>query len=579
MSKVFSISQDKINQITNQYDCNNGNIHPDGNVSAIIGAVDEYIHTKISKQLLRDNLPLVLENHEKGFYHLNDLSHLAYRPINCCIINPFDIIDNGFKSTNNVKSAPPKHLNSFLGVLYQTMVGLTQHQSGGIACGLFSWVVAYFADKDNLTRDQIKQDIQQFIFSLNQCDSSRMGSSMFSSINIDLDYHVWMENINGYSLIGLNETNKMVVKIIAEVCADGDSRGSVMLFPNLVINITKDSVLSDYPEIFNLVTKFYSPYFNIVDAYGDTYKTVMGCRSALSSNFTGDPIIDCLGTGNLIYSTLNLPKTALSYKENKEKDYNKYLKTLFDQLKEYSLFRLNHIKKLSAEGLFGFHDQFYSIENGSIVIGILGLSETIEILYEDTLNTESGLSKAKELLEYCKSIIDDYKEETGLRFALFSPPSENACHRLAKIIDNQYGRSKTHTRGSASNTFLTNGVNLPVACDILLTDRIQIETELSKYCTAGNICSLHMGETYSDPTAIMSLTNHIKNIGELPFFAFSGVYSICDDCDTKYNTATDTCYNCGGQTTTFDRITGYIVPLKRWNKGKLGEQKERYRYK
>jgi ribonucleoside-triphosphate reductase len=304
----------------------------------------------------------------------------------------------------------------------------------------------------------------------------------------------------------------------------------------------------------------------------------MGCRSALSANFTGNPITDCLGTGNLIYSTINLPKTALSYNESEEKDYKIYLKKFFDQLKEYSLFRLDHIKKLSGEGLFGFHDQFYSIENGSIVIGILGLSETIEILYEDTLDTESGLIKAKELLEYCKLIINGYKEETGLRFALFSPPSENACHRLAKIIDSQYGRNKSHTRGSASNAFITNGVNLPVACDILLTDRIKIETELSKYCTGGNICSLHMGETYSDPTAIMSLTNHIKNIGELPFFAFSGVYSICNVCDTKYNTATNTCYNCGGETTTWDRITGYIVPLQRWNKGKLGEQKERYRY-
>jgi ribonucleoside-triphosphate reductase len=580
---TYSISDNKIDQIVNQYDCNNGNLNPEGNVSAFTRGIQEYLDTKISIQFLKDNVPDAFDLHTEGLVHLNDLSYLRFKPLNCCIINPFDIIEKGFKSTNGVRSSPPKHLTSFIGLVYQSMVGLTQHQSGGIACGLFSYAVAYFGMKDDLSFDEIVQQLQQFVFSVNQTDASR-SSTMFSSVNVDLFKPHFLKSISVFEDFSIDDWDKldyyntMVIKALCKVCYDGDSRGNIMLFPNLVFNISDESDLDDYPEIFDLTAKFYSPYFNNVKAYGDEYKTVMGCRSALTANWKRSGLEDCFGTGNLVYSTVNLPMLAL--KSVSINDFYDLIDSTFNTLVDYSLFRYNHIKDLSSQGLFSYHDQFYNIENGSLVIGTLGLSEAVEILSDSEfkLSSVDGYSIAEDILLHCSNLMKEYRVKHNLRFALFSPPSESACNRLAKKARNSYGHKESHVHGTGDGVFYTNGVNLPVGDGVDLVDRIRFEDGLSAYCTGGNIISLHMGETYSDPTALMSLAKKIIKNSNVPFFAFSGVYSICDQCDTKYNVATDVCMDCGSSTTTYDRVTGYIVPLKRWNKGKLSEQEERYRY-
>ena len=70
----------------------------------------------------------------------------------------------------------------------------------------------------------------------------------------------------------------------------------------------------DYDELFDQVhelsAKFSAPYF-AKEVGGGGFHNVMGCRTRLNTNWTGDPDIDTLRTGNLAYVSLNLPRYAL----------------------------------------------------------------------------------------------------------------------------------------------------------------------------------------------------------------------------------------------------------------------------
>jgi ribonucleoside-triphosphate reductase len=574
VNNMYTISDNKIAEFFDSYDNNNANVTPVGNIGAINNSISEYINTKISDGYLKEHCPEALDGHNLGRWHLNDKSHFYLKPINCCLLNPTDIITKGLISTNGVRSSPPKHLSSFLSILYQAMEGITNHSSGGVGCGMFSLACAYYANKENLGFDEIKQNVQSFIFNCNQTSGSRGSSSMFSSINLDLDYYDWMDNLP-IDFSGLEYYNDLVIKAVTEVAHEGSGTKSVLLFPNIIYNINKDTDLSKHPEIFELVTKWHTPYFNRVDAIdGIEYKGLMGCRTFTPANWTFDPIKDSFSTGNAVYSTLSLPFAAAEAKESGV-DLLVHIKKQFDILRKYSLLRYDRIIELSNQGYFSYHDQFYDIENATIVIGIVGLAECLEIYYDVLLESDEGFKLAKDLLSELEKYIEVFKNEDNRRWGLFSPPSENAAGRLARLANKRFGKAFAKTKGTIESPFYTNGVNLPVSSRVDLVQRIKIESELSGYTKAGNIIALNLGESYSDGSSLLSLTDKCKSS---PFMAYSGIYSICDDCFTKYNTEIWTCPNCGGDTMVYSRVCGYVTSKSRWNKSKLSEGKERYYY-
>jgi len=96
-----------------------------------------------------------------------------------------------------------------------------------------------------------------------------------------------------------------------------------------------------------------------------------------------------------------------------------------------------------------------------------------------------------------------------------------------------------------------------------------------------------MGESYSDPESLMSLTHKIAKKSDIGFWAYSSALSFCIKCKTLMKGLNDKCPTCGEveDVEWYDRITGYVQQVGRaksasggWNAGKRQELVDRRRF-
>lgn len=316
---------------------------------------------------------------------------------------------------------------------------------------------------------------------------------------------------------------------------------------------------------------------------GDDLILTGNCRSALPSNWTGDPNIDCMGTGNSVYTTLCLPAVALKSKEE-GRDFYEVLDENMQLIHDYNLERLDWIHKLwyeynVADFMIQKDDdgnQLYDLENATIVMGYLGLSEALEILGYGPI--EDCNDKAIEIMKYMKQTIDKWKKEDNKRWGLFQTPAENATYKLAQKMVKRFGFKESYAKGSSSRPYYTNSNHVPYDDDINLIKRIKIEGNNQSLGPAGNIMNIYTSEAYSEPTALAKFCERIRDKTNAYFWAFTGDYSICNECGTMFRGVVDTCTFDKSPTTQYSRVCGYLTAVQTWNPGKKEEFIHRHRY-
>jgi ribonucleoside-triphosphate reductase len=537
------------------------------------GTVEQNMYEALGKKkalhILEEECPEIVELYKEGYIHLNDLGQMYTRPHNCFNLDPRFIFENGFITNGNPKmntiSKPPKYLSSALNQLMEALINMSGEQSGGIGVAYFNWFIAPFWKKAD--EREKRQSIQNFIYRFNQL--LRAGNQpIFSSLNLVLVCPDFLkEKYEQYT-----EESNEIIRYICEEMISGDARGASFRFPNLVFNITNAN-LDDYMEIFELAAKFGLPYFS-KDPDGIPVQH-MGCRTALPANFNSDPELDSMNCGNAVYSTISLPLIAVESKNIDE--FKEKLKNIMDIAFKYTCIRRERIKHSLNQGLMPFYKQegLYDIDKNSLVIGLLGLDDACQALFNKSI--DENIDNAEDILKFANSIIQEYKDKTGFRWGLFSPPSENCCYTLAKKASEKHGFKESYANGNYQAPYFTNGINLNVQNKDLIK-QLKTETKLSKYVMAGNINSIMLGEAYSDASGLKNLTEKIRDKTDSFFWAYSSAYSICNDCNSLLRGTHENCGICGGECEIFDRVTGYMTNTKTWNKGKQAEKKDRYYY-
>lgn len=552
-----------------RYNFNNNNANMSFNAGTVEQNLFEAVGKKKSLKILEDECPEIVNLYNEGYIHLNDLGQFYTRPHNCFNLDPRFIFERGFITNGNSKintiSKPPKHLSSALNQLMESLINISGEQSGGIGVAYFNWFLAPFW-RDAGEREK-RQSIQNFIFRFNQL--LRAGNQpIFSSLNLVLTCPEFLESEYGE----YKDESDEIIKYICEEMISGDARGNSFRFPNLVFNITGAN-LDNYMEIFELTAKFGTPYFSKNPSGVNVQQ--MGCRTALPANFTQNPQKDCMNSGNAVYSTISLPMIAIESKTPKQ--FLSKLKKVMDIAFKYTMIRRERIVQSLDDGLMPFlnQDGLYDIDANSLVIGLLGLNEACISLFGKSL--EKSIGQAHEILRYANEIIMSYREKTGYRWGLFSPPSENCSYTLAKKAVNKYGFKGSLANGTHDAPYYTNGINFNVENNDLL-QQLEYETGLSTFTMAGNINNFLIGEAYITPSALKSLTEKVRDDTDSFFWAYSISYSICNECDSLFQGTHEVCGVCDGECECFDRVCGYVTNTKSWNKGKQEEKKNRYYY-
>jgi len=245
-------------------------VHENANIDYSIQGLKSFITGKAESIYWLEKVypQKISQYHKDGFVHIHNLSFLgAY----CVGWDLEDLIKRGFGGVpGKPYSTPAKHLSSLLGQMMNFLFTLQNEAAGAVAFSSFDTYLAPFVYFDKLTYKEVKQQIQEFVYNMNQTMRTG-GQSPFSNITVDLTSHPLLKNrpviVGGkeqditYGM--LQKEMDMINKALFETFLEGDGHGRPFTFPIPTINITKDfdwdnPVIS---PVWEATAKYGTPYF------------------------------------------------------------------------------------------------------------------------------------------------------------------------------------------------------------------------------------------------------------------------------------------------------------------------------
>jgi ribonucleoside-triphosphate reductase len=126
--------------------------------------------------------PQVGEAHRNGDLHIHDLDMLAGY---CAGWSLRTLLTEGLNGVpGKVEAGPPRHMSSAVGQIVNFLGTLQNEWAGAQAFNSFDTYLAPFIRQDNLSYKEIKQYMQEFVFSINQ--TSRWGNQVpFTNLTFD----------------------------------------------------------------------------------------------------------------------------------------------------------------------------------------------------------------------------------------------------------------------------------------------------------------------------------------------------------------------------------------------------------
>ncbi|MDR3559662.1 MAG: ribonucleoside triphosphate reductase, partial [Candidatus Pacebacteria bacterium] len=391
----------------------------------------------------------IREAHEGGDFHIHDLQLLAAY---CCGWDLQDLLRRGFTGVSGkVACKPAKHLGSILGQMVNFTYTTQGEVAGAQAFSNFDTLLAPFVRSDKLTYEEVKQQIQSYVFNMNV--STRVGfQTPFSNITMDItcpknlkDEAVIVGGVPQKEKYGeFQEEMNMINRAFAEVMTEGDANGRIFTFPIPTYNIGKDFDWGDkkFDPIWEMTAKYGIPYFaNFINSDMDPDDArSMCCRLRLDNRelhkrggglFGANPL-----TGSVGVVTINLPRIGY-FSKNKKEFYQK-LDRLMDIAKNSLETKRKMVEGLTENGLYPY-TKFYLAPikmrrgeywaNHFSTIGLIGMNEALLNLTGKDIASKAGQKLAEEILVHMRDRIIGYQKETGNLYNLEATPGEGTSHR------------------------------------------------------------------------------------------------------------------------------------------------------
>ena len=517
----------------------------------------ETIHKYVADESLKQYALLnilphhLADAHMNGTVHIHDLEFFAGRPINCLQHDLRQFIKYGLKvdgtGDHTSVAGSPNHIETLMNHSGEIMLAAQQNMSGGQSMSLWNVFVAPFAV--GLPYDKIKQSVEMLIFNLNMAYAARGGQVPFTSIGLEFTVPDFLKNEPAYGpggkIVGVygdfEKEVRLLQKAFTEALIKGDSEGKPHLFPNTIYYLRKECLTPEFQEdidrVHYLSAKFGTAYFiNMLPKYMGNMANYIGCRTRLSDTWTGDWEKDCLRTGNLAYVTMNLPRIGYNARDENEifdylDDYMKIVEEVLLIRRERALKCLDDYKLLPFLTQKMGEDPYYQVDNSTLSFGFVGLNEMLMAQTGAGLEDPDSNKLGHKVLEHINDRASQLKSETGLRWGVIQTPAESTAYRFA-TMDREKFPDQVICNGDSNASYYTNSSHVPVDTALSLPEKIKIESDYHPLTQGGHIFHAFMGESYSDPDSLMSLTNKIARKTDIGFWAYSSALSFCVNCKT-----------------------------------------------
>ena len=337
-----------------------------------------------------------------------------------------------------------------------------------------------------------------------------------------------------------------------------------------------------------------------------TYFSTMGCRTANGWDINGYGQLKD-GRGNICPVTIIMPTLAMEAKEQIDEEYKadikynpfgipdesyidafmKILDKKIHEAKDMLIERFEWIcsqnpksaKFMYENGVMAGYDGKdirSALKHGTLAIGQLGLAETLQILIGEYHTTNKGLALAKRIEQLFKDRCAEFKEQYKLNFGVYFSPAENLCYTSMQKFKDKYGIIPN----VSDKDFFTNSMHVPVWVHLSPFEKIDIESQLTGYSSAGCITYIELDSSVKNNIdALETIVNYAMD-KDIPYFAINVPNDMCTDCGYT-DEINDKCPMCGcKKIRRLRRVTGYLTGdyTEAFNKGKQQEVEMRVKH-
>ena len=589
------------------YDVDNLILHPNkenANVPHGPEATNLTLAERIKKEyaLLSVFSPEVADAHMNGDIHLHDLGFVD-RPY--CSGQSLEYIKKfGLDLPHSLSMAKPaKQPEVLLAHLIKFAAALQSNFAGAIG---WDAVNIFFAPYiEGMSDDDVKQLAQMLVFEFSQQAVARGGQAIFSDINIYWEvpkHFVEVPAIGpGGKFTGKTygeyekEAQRFAWKLF-EVFKEGDGAGRPFFFPKPIVHITEKFFRTpDHMDFLYHISDVASDKGNTYFVFdrGDTAKISECCR--LSFKLEEHDLLDAKEPWRMRYCALqnvsiNLPRIAYQAKNDDTKLFNLLTEKFVLAVKAHKEKRvfLERLLSLGEDGPLSLLTMnrdgmpYLRFNLASHLIGMVGLNEMVQVHTGEELHeSKKALKFGLKVIAHMNLLSDKMKRQEGIRILLEQTPAESTSYRFARLDLRYYSpMSGRVVKGdiATGEVYYTNSTHVNVKVPMNPIERVTNEGIFHPLIEAGSISHVWLGESQPSKEAIADFVIKTFRFTTNDQIAFSPEFTTCNQCHRTGRGLQDTCSYCGSQDVDgITRITGYFTKTSSWNKGKLGELKDRHR--
>lgn len=456
----------------------------------------------------------------------------------------------------------------------------------------------YAMDK---TEKELNQAIEGMYHNLNTLQSRSGNQLPFTSINFGT-----CTSVEG----------RMVIKALIDGCMAGVGKfHKTSIFPCGIFQCMKgvnrapgDPNYDMFQLALRCTAKRLYPNYANVDWSGNagydvndpkTYFSTMGCRTANGYDINHEDGVNPQtkdGRGNICPVTIILPtlamETALSEPEfvddTEVEQFMRLLDEKIHEAKDMLIERFDYVCSQPVESasfmyengtMIGYKPEEgirSALKHGTLALGQLGLAEALQILIGKDHTTEEGMALAKRIEQLFKDRCAEFKQEYKLNFGVYYTPAENLCYTAMKKFKQRFGEIPN----VSDREFFTNSIHVPVWKEISPFEKIDIESQLTGYSSAGCITYVELDSgAKNNIEALEQIVNYAMD-KDIPYFAINVPNDTCLSCGycDEFN---DSCPECGSENIQqLRRVTGYLTGNYKtaFNYGKQKEVEARYKH-
>jgi ribonucleoside-triphosphate reductase len=595
---------------------------------ALISTCRDLVAEEVSKDIsLRMMLPPhIAQAHQEGIIHIHDLGHYLNPSFNCCLVNLDDMLQNG-TVINGKLIEKPHSFRTACTIATQIIAQVASAQFGGQTVTLTHlapfvriseerirkevWDDIYdlYADKQGDIGDyvekvvqkrlarEVRDGVQTFQYQINTLQTSN-GQSPFLSVFMYINENPEYEK----------ETAMIIEEFIKQRTNGMKNEVGAWItpaFPKLLYVLDENNIHEDskYWYITELAGKCISKRMmpDLISAkhmkqnYEGNVFGCMGCRAWLSP-YKGDINNEegqykWYGRFNMGLTSINLADCGLSAQGNIDdfwSIFDERLELCFESL----MLRYEKLKNVTSDvspihwqhgaiARLPKHASIYPLlQNGyaTITLGYIGVYECVKALIGQSHTTTEGEKLALEIVKYMKSKVVEWKERTGLGFALYGTPSESLTEKFANATVRRWGT----VDGTEARGFLTNSYHIFVEEKIDAFEKLKFESQFHPISSGGCISYIEAVNLTNNIPAVLSVMKYIYD--NIQYAEINTKSDYCHDCGYDGEIMIDDslewyCPNCGNRDKTrmnvVRRTCGYLGE-NFWNKGRTEEIKNRY---